>query len=374
MRIGTLENSTREARLLLADDAADVRLWESLVDTASVPDVYYRPGYVMSYQAIGHGRAAAVLVETGDVRALLPLLLRPLNTLPCSPGEPGYDAATPYGYGGVVLLDGVQRIAVEQARGLLDALRHWCRENQVISAHVRLHPVLRQEQWFAGELSEDCRLHLPARTTAINLECWNPEDACISTLSKGRRSDLSFAQRHLRLTWASDRSAQEHDLRTFYALYEQRMTELQAGEYYHFPFEYYQFLARGLGRKVDVALAWLCDKPVGGSLFMTDRILSHYHLSASNDLGRAHKATTLILNGAVERARQLGCQHLHLGGGVHGEDNLFAFKQSFGGDIYRYAFLALVCNRVRHGNLVQKRVNSPDLPPLRTNFFPEYRA
>ena len=368
-----LQRATRAARLLVADDPADLRLWESLVDAASLPDVYYRPGYVMSYQAIGQGRATAVLVETANVRALLPLLLRPLNTLPCSPGEPGYDAVTPYGYGGLLLLDGVDRIASEQTGGVLDALRDWCRENQVVSAHLRLHPVLRQEEWFVGELGDDYRLHLLAPTIAINLDCWDSKNASISTLNRGRRSDLNFAQRHLRLTWA-DEYAKEDDLRKFHALYEQRMTELQAGEYYHFPFEYYWSLSKGLGTRLDVALAWLGDEPVGGSLFMTDRTLSHYHLSASNDLGRANKATTLILNGAAERARQMGCQRLHLGGGARGEDKLFTFKQSFGGEVYRYACLALVCERLRHSQLVEKRVNSPYLPAPRTNFFPEYRA
>ena len=77
----TLQHSTRAARLLSADDAGDVRLWDSLVDSASIPDVYYRPGYTKAYQTIGQGRAVAVLAEIHDVRALFPLLLRPLNAV-----------------------------------------------------------------------------------------------------------------------------------------------------------------------------------------------------------------------------------------------------------------------------------------------------
>jgi len=58
---------------------------------------------------------------------------------------------------------------------------------------------------------------------------------------------------------------------------------------------------------------------------MTDNVMAHYHLSATNDLGRTNKAATLIINAAAGRARSQGCDRLHLGGGVRGEDKLFAF-------------------------------------------------
>jgi hypothetical protein len=362
------------ARALSADDAGDTRLWESLVDSAAVPDVYYRPGYLRAYQAIGHGTAIAVLIETPTVRALFPLLLRPLNALPFAPNETGCDAASAYGYGGLLLPDNVDALTTDQAHELLDALREWGCDNQVVSAHVRLHPLTKQDDSFAGALGEDFQLHHAGPTIAIDVCRWQDETASIATLHKGRRSDLSFARRHLRLTWTSDGRAVEEDLQHFQALYENRMTELGAGEYYHFPSKYYESLAEGLGHRLDVALAWLDDRPVGAALFMIDRSMAHYHLSATNDLGRTNKATTLIINAAAGRVRSQGCDRLHLGGGARGEDNLFAFKQSFGADTYRYSYLSLICDPHRYRKLVDGRVAAPNLPALRTNYFPEYRA
>lgn len=373
MTTSTLRNSTCEATLLSADDPTDAHLWNSLVDGASTPDVYYRPGYAKAYQAIDHGKAVAVLIETRELRALFPLLLRPLNALPFVQDETGFDAITSYGYGGLLLLD-AEGLSEKQARELLVALREWCRENEVISAHVRLHPVLRQEAWFSGAIGEDFHLSLVGPTTAIDVNQWNAETSSIATLNKGRRSDLNFARRRLRFTWTSDGRPVLDDLREFYRLYEHRMTELEAGEYYHFSFDYYQALAEELGQQFNIALAWLNDRAVGGALFMIDRMMAHYHLSATNDLGRAHKASTLLLNGGAERARLRGCKYLHLGGGARGEDKLFAFKQSFGGAEYRYSYLSLVCDPVRYGRLVERRTAAANLPALRTNFFPAYRA
>jgi hypothetical protein len=369
-----LPRSTFTARALSADDAGDSRLWELLVDSAAVPDVYYRPGYVKAYQAIGHGTAMAVLIEAPTVRALFPLLLRPLNTLSFAPDELGFDALTPYGYGGLLLLDDVTAITADQGLELLDALRDWCSDNQVISAHVRLHPLLKQEHWFAGASGQDFHLHQAGPTIALDVSRWQDKTVSIATLNKGRRSDLNFARRHLRLTWTSDGRSRAEDLRQFQKLYEQRMTELGAGDYYHFPPQYYESLAEGLGHRLDVALAWMDDTPAGAALFMIDRAMAHYHLSATNDLGRTNKATTLIINDAVGRAGSQGCDRLHLGGGAHGEDSLFAFKKSFGGDTYRYSYLSLICDPRRYHKLLERRVVAPGLPALRTNYFPEYRA
>jgi hypothetical protein len=374
MTTSTLRKTIRGTRQLSSEDAGDIREWESLVDSASTPDVYYRPGYVSAYQAIGHGTATAVLVELDDLRALVPILLRPLNALPFAPDETGFDAATPYGYGGVLLLDGASSLNPDQSRELLQTFQDWCKESQVISAHLRLHPGFQQERWFGGDLGEGRELVLLGPTVALDLAGWNPATRSIATLNKGRRSDLNFARRHLRLTWTSDGRKRDEDLRAFYDLYEQRMTELEAGEYYHFDFEYYQSLAAGLDKRLDIAIAWLEDEAVGAAMFMTDRILSHYHLSASNQHGRTHKATTMILNSAAEHARDKGCQRLHLGGGARGEDKLFAFKESFGGYAYRYSCLSLICDPIRYRNLVNRRLNWPHLPAMRANFFPEYRA
>jgi Acetyltransferase (GNAT) domain len=368
-------NSIHRVRLLHADNAEDARLWNCLVDSASLPDVYYRPGYAYAYQVIGKGKAVAVLAETCGVRALFPLLLRPLNTLRFAPEEPGFDAATPYGYGGLLLLDGVEHFGTQQGRELVEVFRDWCCQHQIVSAYIRLHPVMHQHQWFEGAVNDHLRLTLLGSTTAINLHLWNSESASIATLNKGRRSDLNFARKSLRVTWTSDGRILHDDLRLFYGLYEQRMTELEAGPDYHFPFDYYRALTQGLGSRLEVAIAWLDGNPVGGALFMIDRVMAHYHLSTTNRLGRTHKAATLILNSAAERARQLDCQRLHLGGGHRGEDLLLAFKQSFGGDLYRYSFLSLICDPLRYSRLLEKRrVTAPHPPALRADFFPEYRA
>ncbi len=111
---------------------ADDRRWEELVDASPAADVYFRPGYCRAYEAAGHGRAVAVVTE----RALFPLLLRPLPF-----GAEGYDAATPYGYGGVLPLGPAGSLGSDPASEVRQ-LRDWCATNGVVSCLLRLHPLL----------------------------------------------------------------------------------------------------------------------------------------------------------------------------------------------------------------------------------------
>jgi hypothetical protein len=328
---------------------ADER-WDELVDAAPTPDIYFRPGYGRAYEAAGEGRLVGVHTEA----ALFPLLLRELPF-----GEDGLDAVTPYGYGGLLpLASGTD--SVEDVR----QLRDWCVANGVVSALLRLHPLLGRFERLSKTDGVEVREHGP--TTAVDLA--RVEDRRLAAMSKGRKADLSVARRELEVTWGSGEKALEQ----FRAVYDETMRRIGAGQHYLFPAEYYRALAAGLGDRLVAALALRRDEVVGGSLFMSDRRFAHYHLSGTTDAGRELKAGTLLVHEGVVWAAERGCELLHLGGGTAGADSLYAFKRSFGGDELTYSFATLVADRGRYEALVARRRKEPNLP--RPDFFPAYRA
>ena len=328
--------------------------WDELVDASPTPDVYYRPGYCAAYEAAGHGRAVAVVTDG----AVFPLLLRPLPF-----DEDGLDAATPYGYGGVLF-----RREGSDPNTDLRQLRDWCVTNGVVSCLLRLHPLV----GGPGQLSRadaalvEIREHGP--TTAIDPRGLDPDSDRLAGMSKGRKADLTIARRELELTWGSDAEA----LEDFRGVYDRTMERLGAGNFYLFPPEYYGALADGLGDRLGVVLAKRGEEVVGAATFLADRRFAHYHLSGSTDAGRELKAGTLLVHAGAEWARDRGCELLHLGGGTSGADSLFAFKKSFGGETYDYAFATLIADPERYDALVARRA-SEEAPP-RSGFFPAYRA
>jgi Acetyltransferase (GNAT) domain len=367
-------NSTESVRLLLSENGADVCRWNAMVDAAPDPDIYYRPGYLRAHQVAGHGSAIAVQINAGRTRALFPFLLRPVSELGFAAESDGFDAGTAYGYGGLLLLDGIEQPNVIQTRAILDELQKWCRENGIVSVLLRLHPIKRQLDWLTPAIDADCALRRLGPTIALNTSCWNDSGRHVTTQSKGRHSDLNFARRNLCISWASERDRIVEYLQLFYHLYERRMDQLRATSFYHFPWEYYSTMAAELGGQLDVAITWLGSRPIAAAIFMADRKFAHYHLSAGDELGRAYKATTLILNEAVDWARKRGCRYLHLGGGTSGEDKLFLFKKSFYGEPFDFGLLGIVCDRRRYDALLQQRIADRNLPQMRTGRFPEYRA
>jgi hypothetical protein len=330
---------------------ADDGRWNEFVDKSASADVYYRPGYCRAYEAAGHGRAVAVVTE----RALFPLLKRPLPF-----GKEGFDAATPYGYGGVLLTgsDPVTTTDVLQ-------LRDWCVTAGVVSCLLRLHPLLGGPGQLAGVDVRDLDIREHGPTTAIDLS--RLEDGRLERMSKGRKADLTIARRELEVSWGG-----EGALEQFREVYDATMRRVGAGEFYLFPPEYYDALAQGLGDRLGVALAMLDGEPVGGALFLAGGRFAHYHLSGATDAGRELKAGTLLVHAGAEWARERGCELLHLGGGTAGADSLFAFKKSFGGETYTYAFATLVADRDRYDALVARRAEESE--PPRPDFFPAYRA
>jgi hypothetical protein len=331
--------------------------WEGLVEASPYADVYYRPGYCRAYEAAGHGRAVAVVTEN----AAFPLLLRPLPF-----GEEGYDAVTPYGYGGV-LPRGESRAGTVSATEVRQ-LRDWCVANSVVGCLLRLHPLLGASEQLAAteDVLVEIREHGPS--TAVDPRGIDPETGRLAGMSKGRKADLTIARRELELVWGTGEDALER----FRRVYDATMDRVGAGGFYLFPPEYYRALAEGLGDRLAVALARRGEEVVGGAIFLADRRFAHYHLSGTTDTGRELKAGTLLVHAGAEWAAERGCELLHLGGGTSGADSLFAFKKSFGGETYTYALATLVADAERYAALVDRRRREAE--PPRPDFFPAYRA
>lgn len=325
--------------------AADVKRWSSIVDQAVLPDVYYRPEYARACAEAEKSNACALFINASGFRVLLPLLLaEPLDFTHHVP-QAWRCAYSPYGYGGILPLDNFSLPQPEQVDALWEALQQWGRQSNVVCLLMRLHPLLGQDKLFEKYNCEDVILRQGNQTIAINLQSWNAAEQRIGSLSAERRRNLLAARNKLGVSWTSGRTESTFQaLQTFQVLYDEHMRSLRANEFYFFSEKYYRVLAEGLDTRLGVGLAFQNDQPIAGALFMADARYAHYHLSASNDIGRKHNASTLMINAGAAWAYERGCQMLHLGGGIREGDSLFKFKQTFGGDAFNYSTLMIITN------------------------------
>jgi hypothetical protein len=352
--------------VLTASNPADTERWDTLVNRSPTPDAYYLPAYAWATSAIEHSDPVAIIAGRESSRFLAPLLIRPMSAVVNGCRIDWADATSPYGYGGLLPLSGSRPTEEHDLRYFLDDLRDWCSDRDVVCCVLRLHPLVRQEEWFTplDTRQKLVRIRFRGSTTAIDVKNWDDiRDRPIS-MHKDRRSDLNVARRMLRVTWTSGEDPDgQSTLDRFFAIYEQAMESHHADSFYRFPASYFSRLA-SLGCRLGIALAWLDDQLAGASIFLAGRDSAHYHLACGNEIGKKHRAATLLVVEGAKWARKQGCNMLHLGGGLRPGDSLEFFKCSFGGQLYRYAYLVSIANPDRFEQLCQ----IPNAPwPYRVN-------
>jgi UDP-perosamine 4-acetyltransferase len=329
----------------------DYGAWDRLVDQAPIPDVYYRPGYAEAFASAEGSRPVALVIREGPSRVLIPLLIRDFEL----DGKPVRDAITPYGYGGLLLLAGPIEPGSQTAKAILSGLRQWAIDSGLVACTLRLHPLLEQDSiWTNRGTGEEWLRTFPrGLTTAIDLRKWEEDRGRVAGMDQLRRRNLKRARAALSVR-ISQGAASAEGLIDFCGLYRESMDRVHADSFFFFEDRYFDCLSRGLGDRFVLIMAYSEGRPVAGAIFLADRDFVHYHLAASNEEGKLTGAATLVIVSACEWGREHGCRWVHLGGGVHPDDQLWAFKRSFGGKISSYSFLTVVADPERYRLLTEQ--------------------
>jgi Acetyltransferase (GNAT) domain len=339
--------------MLNATNPADAERWSALVRRSPAWDVYHLPTYVRASSKIEQSEPLAIVAGSGVCRILAPLLIRSVSTVADESRVEWLDACSPYGYGGLLNLSTTEKVDKRDLDCFLDDLRNWCCERHLVCCVLRLHPLMRQEEWFmpVQHWQDSVRIVFRGSTSAIDLKDWDASLDQPKGLRRDRRADMRCARRNLRVTWTNgeDRDG-EAALNLFARVYSQTLDRLNAEVFYRFSPSYFSGLA-ALGQHLGIALAWQGDEPVAGNLFLFGCNYGHGHLAGSNQNGRKYGAATLLLVEGARQARQRGCELLHIGGGNRSGDPLEDYKRSFGGPSHRYAYVIHIADPERFEQL-----------------------
>jgi Acetyltransferase (GNAT) domain len=343
------------AETLLAINRTDIERWRALVSTSTAPDIYYLPEYAQATAEIEHSEPVAIIGGSHSCRVLAPLLVRRMSAVVNGSTLDWTDACSPYGYGGLLKLSGNEQIDTRNLRYFFEDLQNWCSDHHLVCCVLRLHPLLRQEEWFMPEEPWQNILNVERRgsTTAIALDNWDTALDQPKGMRRDRRADLRLARSALRVTWAS---GEDHDIRAnlglFFEIYKRALDRHRADDFFRFSSDYFYHLA-ALGPRLGIAFAWLDDQLVGANLFLGGWDFAHGHLAGIDDIGLKHGTATLLIVEGAKWATQLGCKLLHLGGGLNPGDSLEDYKRSFGGPSFRYAYLRYIADAERFQQLCQ---------------------
>jgi lipid II:glycine glycyltransferase (peptidoglycan interpeptide bridge formation enzyme) len=134
------------------------------------------------------------------------------------------------------------------------------------------------------------------------------------------------------------------------------MQQINAKEFYFFREEYFNALCAMKNTLQFIAVH--NEQVIAATIFILQKDILEYHLSANSPLGMKLQANNLILHTAFLYAKNQNCFFAHLGGGVSAEHNdpLFLFKLSFAGKLADYKIGKYVHNVSVYDDLIAQKL------------------
>lgn len=314
-----------EFSLLKASRHDDRRVWEDAL--AHLPaerrDVYFQPGYLLAYEAEGHGEAWCAVAGDGDARWLYPFLKSPTDPLGAPiGGQSLFDIQTAYGYGGPVVNG-----AGENGNFLETAwqtFHHWCAGEGVVGEFCRFHPLIDNHRWASGDMAIiDDRETVVMEAREYVDAVWN------SSYYRVHRNMIRRAERE----GYSFRAIETGDhMSWFEPMYAATQDKLKAQAETRFSRKYFDTLVAELGENSWLAVVEKERTILCAAIVLQGERFAHSHLMGYRDLGSFAGITNLLYHGAACEAAELGLSELHMGGGGSGDpkDPLFRFKATLG--------------------------------------------
>lgn len=281
-------------------------------------DIYFNPEYGKLNEQIEKGKAETFdfTCEYGTVRNLY--IKREVPYI--VDGVRYFDAITPYGYGGPVIVECKDKEKLLEAYS--EAYAEHCKAERIVDEFVRFHPLAENALDFGGIYEAEYNRHtLAVDLTDENYSAVQFSPDCRNMIRKAIKKGVTVKV-----------DAECEHLDSFINLYYETLNKNEASDYYYFSKEYFETLKNIDGCKLILINGYVDGEIIASSVFMCSEEYMHYHLSATNPEFYSYAANNLILACAVEYGMEHGLKWLHLGGGLSGseKDNLFRFKRSFG--------------------------------------------
>ncbi len=339
---------------------ADAARWQELLSRTQAFDFCHLPAFHRLAEHCGQGEARLLAWCEGEVVLLFPLLLREVAEVVPEVGRGWRDVTSVYGYAGPLASGPAPP---ETHARFLAFLEAYFREQQVVSAFSRLHPLLEQAPLLAGygEVA-------PVGWT-LSLDLRQSEEAQVAGYRRNHRQDI----KKLAALGATCEQAGVEQLGEFTAMYYDTMDKVGASPQYYFSKHYFTHLLEDLPEVVHLFMCRAEGEALAGGIFTLCQGIVQWYFSGSHPTYAGPPPAKLLFEEARQWACARGAHTLHLGGGVGGQrDSLYHFKCGFTHrehvySVWRHVVFPEVYEELARAQ-VARRGEAPE-----GDFFPRYR-
>lgn len=302
-------------------DVTQKAVWNELINglPADQRDIYFTPEYYELYEKNGNGQACCFVFQHSGEIALYPFLKNSINSLGIAKLDRGYfDIQGAYGYNGVVS----SCYDSDFITAFHKCFDEFCSEQNIIAEFTRFHPIIRND-----EFSKDYMIRIKDRQTVF-IDITEDYDTITGNYKASNRKKIRKALKNkFQITYSND----EESFKAFYQLYTETMNNANADEFYFFDWEYFKNFKELL--KDNFILINISDeKELYASFILTYYgRYAHSCLSARNIELSKFGANNLAHDLAIQKAKELGCENFHMGGGTtsNPDDPLLYFKSGY---------------------------------------------
>lgn len=338
--------------------------WQSVLRACGNHDVYHLAALNQFSQEQEPGSKSFLFYYAQDgVHAAVPIMIRPLPEKLGRNYRHLRDAASAYGYPGVICsVENEKDVATDFRDNFHSAFQDALKARDVIALFLRGNPVI-DRNWLTRGLGEQSLL---GRTVALDLSLSDEQQRLQA--SKRHRNDYRKAVSN-GVTISQDPDFQQLD--TFVQLYSQTMIAAQATDFYFFDKSYFEDLKRHLGENVSMFHVHDGGRIVGSTVvFLTDGIIQ-YHLGGwAQETGNLSPLRILVEHLRLW-GKENGYRWVHLGGGVGArDDSLLRFKRSFSKTEFDYYISRVIVDQNQYDSVCVAAGRDIE----QDGFFPAYRG
>ncbi len=344
----------------------DLIEWEDFIKQLPLKqqDIYFHPNYYKIYFEYGDGAPFCFVYQDEEGLALYPFLKNLIDPKRFQLNESFYDIQGAYGYNGVVSSSYKDSFI----RKFYEAFDEFCQSENIIAEFTRFHPLLENHKFSENHLT----VIKDRKTVWLDLSP-DKETRWKESYSGNNRNMIRKALKNkIKVNKASD----EEGYSTFYQMYLTTMKEVGASEYYYFNEKYAQNFSSLLNGKQVLLEADYQGNKICSMILMLYGEYAHYHLSGRVREFSKLAANNLILDEAIELAKEKGAKYFHFGGGNSNDqsDPLFKFKSNFS-----KSFADFYIGKKVHNKEIYEQIcsvweqNHPELKEKYKHFLLKYR-
>lgn len=325
-------------------------------------DIYFEPAYGRICEFVDEGACCRYQLETENGRIINQFIKRSVPYL--IGGIQYYDIVTPYGYGGPVVEEALNKeklIAEYQ-----EDFARYCEENHIICEFIRYHPILKNYIDFTSVYETVYSRH----TVGTNIRDF--EDPVQSEFSKSARREVRKGEN---AGIVCTINVNPDNLDVFRALYEETMRRNNADGMYFFPDAYYECLTTDLRQFVLEIQACVDNEIIASEIYFISDGIMHAHLLGSNSRLLDIGGGAILEATAARWGKENGYHYIHHGGGrtAATDDPLYLYKKKFGKNTeFDFYIGKKIWNQEIYDQAVEARKNEGEIS--NQSYFPIYRG